>query len=146
MNISKQMNIKNLLFITLITAVSCSSCKKKSDPEPELVAGFGGDLLIVAKPEHHGNPILNTAGHPDSAMIKFNTQDLPGTDPSLFDTVLVGEEGEDHVHIEGLKPGKMFIYMAGWDTTTNERVVGGGKVNTSQKDGELIVKIAVTED
>ena len=37
-------------------------------------------------------------------------------------------------------------YIAGWDTTSNERVTGGGKVNTSQKDGELIVKIAVSED
>ena len=135
--------------LLLMTSVSCSSCKKDSDPEPELISGFGGNLTIVAQPEHHGNAIISTAGHADSAMIKFNTQDLPTggeNNPSVFDTVLVGEEGEDHVHIEGLKPGKMFIFMAGWDTTINQRVVGGAKVNTSQSDGELIVKVAVTED
>lgn len=143
----KQFNFKYALLIMGFISVSFTSCKPDDDdPEPELIAGFGGNLTIVAKPEHHGDPIINTAGHPDSAMIKFNTQDLPGgTDPWLFDTVLVGEEGEDHVHIEGLKPGKMYIYMTGWDTTINQRVAGGGKINTTQTTGELTVTIAVTE-
>jgi len=138
------MFLKNSILLLSVMAISFTSCKpKKDDPEP--VSGFGGNLTIVAKPQHHGAPIIGPVGYPDSAFIKFNTLDFPGDNPALYDSVLVGEEGEDHVHIAGLKPGKMYIFMAGWDSTNNERVSGGIPFNTAQATGELDVLVPVTE-
>lgn len=137
---------KNSILLMGLISISLTSCKRDKDEDPALISGLGGNLTIVAKPQHHGDPILNKDAYPDTAYIKFNTLDFPGTNPSSYDTFFAGETtGEDHVHIEGIKPGKMYIYMAGWDTTINQRVVGGVPVNTKQSIGELIVVVPVTE-
>ena len=133
-------------FLLALMAISFNSCKPDKDEDPELISGLGGNLTLVARPEHHGDPILNKINYADTAYIKFNTQNFPGTDPALYDHIVAGETvGENHVHIEGIKPGKFFIYMAGWDTTINERVTGGIPVNTTQASGELELVVPVTE-
>jgi hypothetical protein len=137
------------LWLCSILLISFAGCKKKKDDEPVLISGTGGNLTIVAFPQHHGKPILNHASYMDSAYVKFNTQNFPGDDVSLYDTVYVGDDvGEDHVHIEGIKPGKLYIFMAGLDTTLQvgqQRVKGGLPVNTSQSSGELDVIVDVSE-
>ncbi len=139
------MKYSPLTLLSILLPLAFFSCKPDKD-DPELVSGTGGQLTLVAKPQHHGSAILNKANYPDSAFIKFNTQNFPGTDPAGYDLILAGETaGEDHVHIENLKPGKMYIYMAGWDSTINARVTGGIPVNTTQTSGELVVVVPVTE-
>jgi len=139
--------IKGKLFLTMaLVAISFNSCKDKDDDPVELVSGPGGNLTLVAKPQHHGQPILNMASYPDSAMVKFNTQNFPGDNPALYDAIYIGANpGEDFVRIAGIKPGKMYIFMAGWDSTINQRVTGGIPFNTSQAAGELVVVVPVTE-
>jgi hypothetical protein len=147
-----------------------SSCKKdkkkgcmdpvslKYDDEAEeddytcTYGGLGGNTTVVAKPEHHHNAITGKPGYVDSAFVKFNAQNSPGSNASAYDLVLAGEVGEDHVHVEGLKPGKYYIMMTGWDSTAVEtghpngqRVFGGIPFILTQESGEVDVPVPVVE-
>ena len=107
--------------------------------------GLDGNTTIVAKPQHHGVPIISKIGYVDSAFVKFNTQESPGSLASDYDLVIAGEEGEDHVHIEELKPGKYFIMMTGFDSTITQRVSGGIPYILTQSSGEVDVEVPVSE-
>ena len=145
-----------ILFVTCILMVSsCNDdpCKDVTCTDGKICiggscacdAGDGGAVTIAAFPQHHNKPIFSQANYLDSAFIKFNTQDFPGTSPSDYDLVLAGEEGEDHVHIEGLKCGSYFIYLTGFDTSINERVTGGIPYSFTQTSGEIDLNVPVTE-
>jgi hypothetical protein len=132
----------SLIFIVfLVSVISC-----KDDDDDECNAGTGGNVTIVAKPEHHLDPVISLPSYPDSAFVKFNAQEFPGDNPALYDLVVAGESPEDHVLIEGLKCGKYFIFMTGFDTSIQERVKGGIPVQIIQTSGERIIKVPVTED
>lgn len=109
------------------------------------LAGLGGNTTVVAKPKHHGVAIYSQSNYPDSAYVKFNTQDFPGWNPSDYDAIFTGTAGEDHVTIPGLKTGHYYIWMAGFDTTIAERVTGGMPVMLTQSSGQLEIVIPVTE-
>lgn len=149
-----------LYFLALSLTCVSMQCKKKGCTDPISInydadakdddgsceyAGTGGNTTIVAKPEHHGTPIVSKIGWVDSAYVKFNTQDSPGSNPANYDLVLAGEEGEDHVHITGMKPGKYYIYMTGFDSTIVQRVAGGIPVTITQTSGEVDQVIPVSE-
>ena len=158
--------MKKILFISiaLISAIivvpSCKKDKKKGCTDPISIkydasaeeddgsctyAGQGGNTTFVAKPEHHTVPIISKVGYPDSAFVKFNTQNSPGSNPSSYDLKIAGEEGEDHVHIPNLKPWKYFIYMTGMDSTGPYRVYGGIPITITQESGEVVVVVPVAE-
>jgi hypothetical protein len=169
--------MKRFLLIALAVAASFTyySCKKdkkkgcmdplslKYDSEAQeddgscTYGGTGGNVTIVAKPQHHLMPITNKPGYPDSAFVKFNTKNSPGTHASDYDLVIAGEDpvtppGEDHVHIPNLKPGYYYIYMTGWDSTQTQlgnpagaRVSGGTPVTITASSGEVEEAIPVTE-
>ncbi|MEO5572441.1 MAG: hypothetical protein ABIT08_03875, partial [Bacteroidia bacterium] len=42
------------------------------------LAGSGGNTTIASYPQHHGVPIYNQPGYPDTAYIKFNVHNFPG--------------------------------------------------------------------
>lgn len=109
-------------------------------------AGTGGNTTIVALPRHHSKPIINSAAYPDTAYVKFNAVESPGDNPSAYDMIVVGDSGEDHVHLEGLKAGKYFIYMTGYDSAVvTHRVKGGIPYTLMQTSGEVDLVIPVTE-
>ncbi|MFM8432459.1 MAG: hypothetical protein ACKOA1_06665 [Bacteroidota bacterium] len=114
------------------------------DDENTCIGGSGGQLTIVAKLKHHGEVIANLTGQPDTVWIKYNVQEWSNA-PLGADARIIGEEGEDHIHLEGLKCGKYYLYGSGFDTTYQMVVRGGIPLNTSQTSGELLLDIPVTE-
>ena len=161
--------MKYTLFIgaAILTAmVVIPACKKKGCTDPVSIsydsnadkddgsceyAGTGGNTTIVAFPQHHGQPIISgthdpdSISHPDSAYVKFNATESPGTSPASYDLRIEGEIGENHVHIPGLKPGKYFIYMTGYDGNANKFVRGGIPYVLNQATGEVDLNIPVSE-
>lgn len=137
------MKIQNALLGILLCAIPVFliSC----DDDNKCKAGSGGNVSIVAKPQHHGKTIINQPGYLDTTYIKFNTQEYPGASPTFYDLVVAGKAGEDHVHIAGLKCGEYYIYMSGWDTTINQRVTGGLPYSFDQETGEINLLVPVTE-
>ena len=131
-----------IILTALFISTIITSCKKDED---KCSAGKGGSLTIVAFPQHHGKAIYNQPTYPDTIYVKFNTQVSPGLSTANYDTYFVGETGEDHVHMEGLKCGDYYFLGAGFDTTINQRVIGGIPYSTEQKEGEIDLNIPVTE-
>src|SRR5947209_3385239 len=100
--------MKKIIFIVtmlLVTSSILPSCKKKN----ECTGGSGGNLTIVAFPQHHGMTIYNKGNYPDTVYVKYNTLDFPGTSPSAYNAIFVGDSGEDHVHITGLQCGNYYL-------------------------------------
>lgn len=139
--INMKHKIKIMIIVFAILASSFTGCKDKNNCK----AGIGGNVTLVAKPQHHGLAIYNQKNYPDTAFVKFDTQDSPGINPSDYDAVFVGDSGEDHVHIEGLKCGDYYIMMAGFDTTINQRVTGGIPYNFGNESGEIDLVVPVVE-
>ncbi|MEO5673690.1 MAG: hypothetical protein ABIQ74_03510 [Chitinophagales bacterium] len=141
------MNNQPSFFIALFAALLLLniSCGK----DDKCVAGTGGAVTIAAFPKHHNLHIYSEAmpGYPDSAFVKFSppTSFVTTSNPAEYDLVVAGEAGEDHIHLENLKCGDYFIFMTGWDTSSNERVSGGIPYSISETSGEIDLEIPVTE-
>ena len=131
-----------LASMATIIAVSCSSCK--NDDQTTCVGGSGGNLTIVAKIAHHGMVIPNDSLQPDTVWVKYNTQEWSNA-PSGYNLRVIGEAGEDHVHLPNLKCGKYYLYGSGFDTSIQQVVKGGIPISTDQSSGELLTTIPVTE-
>lgn len=152
-----------MLCLSLTTAIAFQSCSDKEgctdsaannydgdadedDGSCTYTAGTGGNVTIVAYATHHGDTIINDSAYVDSVFVKFNTLSQPGVNASDYDLIVVGEAGEDHVHVEGLKRGKYFFYMTGWDPNSSpNRVTGGIPFEFTQTTGEIPLVIPVTE-
>jgi len=132
--------VRQLLFIFASVAL-LSGCEE----DDKCTAGTGGNLTLVVRPQHHGTTIPNQDAYRDTIMIKFNTQEFPGANPSSYDLVVVGDSGEDHVHVEGLTCGDYYIYAVGLDTAIMAQVFGGMPYSTDQTSGELNVNVPVKE-
>ena len=128
-----------------VAAGNYDSDAEKDDGSCMYVAGKGGDVTIAAFPKHHEMNIVSDSVHVDSAFVKFNTSNSPGVSASSYDLVLAGEVGEDHVHILGLKRGKYFIFMTGWDYGVSSRLSGGIPYEITQTSGEIDLTVPVTE-
>lgn len=133
--------MKHLFILSLAILLSAAGCKDKCEE-----AGIGGTFTLSVFPKHHDVPIFSQANYVDSAFVKFNSSDLPGTSPSDFDMVIAGTPGEDHLHIEGLKCGDYFIYLTGFDTAINQRVTGGIPYSIPEDaPSEIDLDVPVTE-
>ena len=157
MKIKKHISILTMILM-IVSVVTISSCKKDKvkgctdpvsmsyNPDAEEndgsceYAGLGGQTTIVAYPKHH-----NKATRPYHAYVKFNVQEFPGTDPSVYDLDIVADTTEDHIEIENLKPGYYYIYMTAFDTALNAPVVGGIPYMLMQTSGEVDLTVPVTE-
>lgn len=140
------MNKQQFLFTAFIALLMISSSCKKD----KCTAGTGGQVTIAAFPKHHDSIIVSESkpGYRDSAFVKFSppANFVTTANPADYDLVIVGDSGEDHVHIPNLKCGDYFIFMTGWDIRINERVKGGIPFSFSQTSGEIDQDVPVTED
>jgi hypothetical protein len=136
-------------FVQIITVciLLFASCQKSVDiPLTACVAGNSGKVTLTLKPEHHGVAIISTASYPDSAFIKFNAEEFPGDDPDAYDLIVTGNNGDNFVTINNLNCGRYYVFMTGFDQNSSERVKGGIPVVIAQREGNLTLKIPVTED
>ncbi|MBC7865874.1 MAG: hypothetical protein IAF38_23065 [Bacteroidia bacterium] len=109
--------------------------------------GFDGGATVVIHLKHHGTLIPNQTSYPDSVFVKAGAEESPGISAGNYDKVFVGEGTSDHVHLQGLKCGKYFIFCTGKDNNGNFRVTGGQGVVIKHKERkkEIEIDIAVTE-
>jgi len=130
-----------LFIIAAILAVTC--CKHSPEPAPACIAGSGGEVMIVTYATFNGITIPNYTTHPDTAFVKFGTTLYPGPAPSNYNVVFIGEPGEDHIHIAGLKCGDYYIYRTAWDSIANVSRYGGYGISFSDTTGMKTVTIIV---
>ena len=77
--------------------------------------------------------------------VKFNTQQFPGENPSLYDLQITADTTENHIEIENLKRGQYFIYMTAFDTSIADVVKGGIPTLVTSSSGEIDLNVPVTE-
>lgn len=129
--------------ITLVIMITLTmACRKEND---DCKGGTGGDNSMMVYLKHHSKLITSIPGHPDTLFIKYNTNELPGEDPSDFDTYYIGDTLTDHFMIDQLNCGDYYLFGAGWDTTISQRVKGGIPVTIDDDAGQVIVNVPVTE-
>jgi len=135
--------MRKILFLISIAAIVSinSSCKKEKKCE----AGTGGNVTLVGFPKHHTVAIFNQTGYLDTVRLKFNTKESPGLNTSDYDIFFTGSVGDADVHCTGLKCGDYYIMATGFDTTINERVLGGIPYTITQESGEIDLDIPVVE-
>lgn len=130
---------RNTFFVsaTVLIASSIVSCKKTEDPK--CPAGSGGDVTIVAYPQHHGKAV-----RPYKVFVKYAAQDAPAM--GAYDLTKDADTTEDHIEIPGMKCGDYYIYMTGYDTAIKQLVTGGIPYTMQESaSGEVSVLVPVTE-
>lgn len=114
------------------------SCKKKEDSKCS--AGSGGNVTIVAYPQHHGKDV-----RPYKAYVKYGTKDAP-SNLSSYDFTKDADTTENHIELTGLKCGDYYIYLTGYDTSVKAGVKGGIPYSLPENaTGETSVYIPITE-
>lgn len=114
-------NMKSALALLAISGlVLTTSCKKN---------GTGGKAEVHAMITNNGTPI-------NKAMlyVKFNATSAPANPTTDYDLMAHGEETDNHVHVEDLRPGKYYLYAVGTNTVTGKTVKGGTSVEIKWKD------------
>lgn len=151
-----------LYSLVLVSIAIIQSCKKKKvgctdpisinydvdadkDDGSCTYAGTGGNTTVLAYPTRNGIAIVSKIGWVDSAFIKFNAIESPGLNPTDYDLLVAGQVGEDHIRIEGLKTGKYYFYVTGFDSTIVQRVSGGTALFITQNYGIVYGPIQVSE-
>lgn len=128
---------KIILGTLIATSLLLGACKKN---------GTGGEAIVAAMPAHHGKMIKGA-----TVYIKFKATEMPENPTTNYDLKVVGDPLEDHVHIEGLLPGKYYLYAVGIDSAlvAPNNVVDGGvplTIKYSERKSEIDVDIPVSED
>ena len=126
--------MKKIILVSAIAVGLIASCKK---------GDTGGDATIVAHIKHHSTPIKGA-----TLYVKFDADELPSNPTSDYDLKIVGESAEDHIHVEGLRYGKYYLYAEGFDSTIMLPVKGGVgvKLKWGQRKKEVDFDVPVTED
>ena len=144
-------HILNLVIFSAFTFIflGFSACKNKETPAPACVAGTGGNNTVVAYLYHHDSLIANKPDYRDTVYVKFNTLNFPGTGPSSYDAVFVGDSAENHIRIDGLICGDYYLFGVALDTISSPgfpfRVFGGIPFSITGTGGSYSIHIPVVE-
>lgn len=118
-----------LLISILIGILLLSGCTEE---------GLGGKASITGFIKHHDEPIPNAM-----VYLKYAANELPGTDPSLYDTQTLAD-AEAKYQFEGLQKGNYYLFSEGYDSLIFETVIGG--ISIELKSGEAFeTDVPVTE-
>lgn len=109
------------------------------------MCGTGGNLTIKIYLQHGEHGVANLKNYRDTVFLKYNTQEYPGSGPSLYDQTIIGDWPGDCVTVNGLHCGDYFIYAAGYESVHGYRVAGGIPFSTKQTEGETSVTVPVSE-
>lgn len=125
-----QKTLRMALVMGLITTILfTSSCKKNST---------GGDAILHVKIYNNGTPINHS-----NVYVKFDAKEAPSDPSSNYNLKEHGEETDNHVHIEGLRPGQYYLYAVGVNTLTGKTVKGGTAVEIKWKDRKKMTEINI---
>jgi hypothetical protein len=126
---------KTILFLSAITlaSIALDSCKK---------GDTGGNAAIVIFP-------IDPWGFPNkgaTVYVKFDTQSVPSDPASNYDLKIAGDVNQDYVRIEGLRYGKYYLYVAGFDTICGCEFEGGLplKIKWSERKNDIDVNIQLS--
>jgi hypothetical protein len=133
---------KIIILLSVLAIIFFFSCKKKEASCPGV---SGGNVTLDLVPQHHGKPVPNRAAYLDSAFIKYNAVQPTGYLPSDFDLVVSGTAGTQNILVPGMQCGQYYIYMTGFDTVYNKRVVGGTPIDFTSTSGQVQFLIPITE-
>ena len=125
---------KNILVaIVSITLILVSSCKKNDND---------GKAEIHALIYHNATPIMAS-----TLYVKFGTQSQPSNPETNYDLKLQGEDDDNHVHVEDMRPGEYYLYAVGYDSIANMEVRGGAatKIKWSERKKLKEVHVQVGE-
>lgn len=139
------MKYSSLILVILFTFSFVYSCKKDENVE-ELVceSGPGGKLELVVNVAHHDTTLIPGA----VVFIKYNVDELPGTDPAHYDAIVTtGTTGSEtgQVRLTNMNCGRYFFYAEGYDSSINDSVSGGLPVTITQREGTYTINVPVTE-
>ena len=131
--------------ITLSAAITFIffSCKKESIEK--CIAGTGGYVTLKIFLQHNEHAVVNLKNYRDTIYVKYNSREFPGSNPSLYDEIHIGDWPGDSVVIPNLRCGDYYIFGVGFESIHSYRVSGGIPFSTGQKNGEIRVTIPVSE-
>lgn len=127
-------------FVVVSCMILAISCEKKST----CVAGSGGDFQINATLKHHNKIVYSQPTYFDTIYVKFNSKNAPGNNLSLYDTFFTGNLTSEMIMLTNLKCGDYYLLGAGYDTSVQNRVVGGLPI-TLGSNSVTVLTIPVTE-
>jgi hypothetical protein len=132
------------VLLTAVLSLAVFSCEKDDDkPSTVCLAGPGGDIKMAVFAVHNGDTLMNDEDHPDTAFVKYSATSFPGVNRNSYDTYFVGEGGEDHIHIKGLKCGKYVIYRTAYSAADSTRYQGFLSIDITKTSGEIDTAIVV---
>ncbi len=152
----KQLRLLLIPFV-LLTVVACEDEKEgcmdpislNYDPDAEKdngtcqYAGQGGGTEMVFFPIQDTVDIISTNAYRDTAYLKFNATSFPGADPGAYDLIYPGDIGENHIHFYNMKTGHYYLYMTGWNFTTNKRVTGHTAITLTKSAGVIYYDVTM---
>ncbi|PBQ30418.1 hypothetical protein CNR22_01105 [Sphingobacteriaceae bacterium] len=131
MNNSKKITLVSLLCTITWTLTFC----KKNET--------GGNAEIHALIYHHETPVIGTT----TLYVKFDATNQPTDPTSNYDLKLTGDEDDNHVHVEDLRPGNYYLYAVAYDSLAKTNVKGGvaTKIKWSERKRSKDVTVQVGE-
>lgn len=137
-------SIHRLSVISLLLAVTFSSCKDKTEEEvdncPEGRTAF---LKVIPKMVHHTRPINGCR-----VFIKFNATNFPGEDTTKYDYAVSSAWDSPYATIDSLNCGEYYFYTIGIDSLldpSNWIVKGGLPYSTTATTGTDSINVYITE-
>ncbi len=118
------------IIIATLGVFTISSCKKNDT---------GGKAEIHAMIFHGSTPIVGTT----TLYVKFDAKSEPSDPTNNYDLKLMGEDDDNHVHVEDLRPGDYYLYAVAFDSTAMVPVKGGASATIKWSERKKTKEVTV---